>query len=37
MAEKISRPKLSHGSEHDLGTFGVLEFLGLGIHGKWPV
>ena len=35
-AEKVSRAKLKHG-ENGLGTFEALEFLELGIHGKWAL
>lgn len=35
MGEKISRFKLRHGDANALGTFEALEFLKLGIHGKW--
>lgn len=37
LAEKVSRLKLKHGSGNDLGTFEALEFLVLGIHGKWAL
>jgi hypothetical protein len=37
LAEKVSRVKLKHGSEDGLGTFEALEFLMLGIHGKWAL
>jgi hypothetical protein len=37
LAEKVSRLKLKHGSGDDLGTFEALEFLVLGIHGKWAL
>jgi hypothetical protein len=37
IAEKVSRLKLKHGSGDDLGTFEALEFLVLGIHGKWAL
>jgi hypothetical protein len=36
LGEKISRLKLRHG-EDGLGTFEALEFLELGIHGKWAL
>ena len=36
VAEKVSRAKLRHG-ENGLGTFEALEFLELGIHGKWAL
>jgi hypothetical protein len=36
MTEKVSRLKLKHGSGN-LGTFESLEFLVLGIHGKWAL
>lgn len=36
-AEKVSRLKLKHGSADGLGTFEALEFLVLGIHGKWAL
>ena len=34
LGEKVSRLKLSHGDEDDIGTFEALEFLEIGIHGK---
>lgn len=37
LAEKVSRLKLKHGSAEGLGTFEALEFLVLGIHGKWAL
>lgn len=37
IAEKVSRLKLKHGSGEELGTFEALEFLVLGIHGKWAL
>jgi hypothetical protein len=37
LAEKVSRLKLKHGSAGGLGTFEALEFLVLGIHGKWAL
>jgi hypothetical protein len=37
LAEKVSRLKLKHGSSDGLGTFEALEFLVLGIHGKWAL
>jgi hypothetical protein len=37
LAEKVSRLKLKHGSGEALGTFEALEFLMLGIHGKWAL
>lgn len=37
LAEKVSRLKLKHGSAHGLGTFEALEFLVIGIHGKWAL
>jgi hypothetical protein len=37
LAEKVSRLKLKHGSGEGLGTFEALEFLVLGIHGKWAL
>jgi hypothetical protein len=37
LAEKVSRLKLKHGSGDGLGTFEALEFLMLGIHGKWAL
>ena len=36
-AEKVSRLKLKHGSADGLGTFEALEFLVIGIHGKWAL
>jgi hypothetical protein len=35
LAEKVSRLKLKQSSPESLGTFEALEFLVLGIHGKW--
>jgi hypothetical protein len=35
MGEKVSRLKLKHGQGDGLGTFEALEFLVVGIHGKW--
>ena len=35
--EKVSRLKLGHGAVKGLGTFEALEFLELGIHGKWAL
>jgi hypothetical protein len=37
VGEKVSRLKLRHGSGDGLGTFEALEFLELGIHGKWAL
>ena len=37
LAEKVSRLKLKHDSKQGLGTFEALEFLMLGIHGKWAM
>jgi hypothetical protein len=37
LAEKVSRLKLKHGSADGLGTFEALEFLVLGVHGKWAL
>jgi hypothetical protein len=37
LAEKVSRLKLKHGTTDGLGTFEALEFLVLGIHGKWAL
>jgi hypothetical protein len=37
LAEKVSRLKLKHGSSDGLGTFEALEFLVIGIHGKWAL
>ena len=37
LAEKVSRLKLKHGSADGLGTFEALEFLVIGIHGKWAL
>ncbi len=37
LTEKVSRVKLSGQSENDLKTFEALEFLQLGIHGKWAL
>jgi len=35
VSEMISRVKMSHRITNGLGTFEALEFLVLGIHGKW--
>jgi len=37
LAEKVSRLKLKHGSADGLGTLEALEFLVIGIHGKWAL
>lgn len=37
MSEKVSRIKLGDQSGGDLTTFEALEFLMLGIHGKWAL
>jgi hypothetical protein len=37
LSEKVSRVKLSGQRENDLRTFEALEFLQLGIHGKWAL
>lgn len=37
LAEKVSRLKLRQGADNDLGTLEALEFLELGIHGKWAL
>ena len=37
MVEKVSRLKLKHGRGDGLGTFEPLEFLVVGIHGKWAL
>jgi hypothetical protein len=37
LAEKVSRLKLKHSSADGLGTFEALEFLAIGIHGKWAL
>jgi hypothetical protein len=37
MSEKVSRIKLGGQSGGDLTTFEALEFLMLGIHGKWAL
>jgi hypothetical protein len=37
LAEKVSRLKLKHSSADKLGTFEALEFLVIGIHGKWAL
>jgi hypothetical protein len=37
MGEKVSRLKLKHGRGDGLGTFEALEFLVVGIHGKWAL
>ena len=36
LSEKVTRLKLRHGGD-GLGTFEALEFLELGIHGKWAL
>jgi hypothetical protein len=37
LSEKASRVKLGHDGKLGLGTFEALEFLVLGIHGKWSL
>jgi hypothetical protein len=37
LAEKVSRLKPKHGEADGLGTFEALEFLVVGIHGKWAL
>jgi hypothetical protein len=37
LLEKVSRLKLKHGAADGLGTFEALEFLVIGIHGKWAL
>jgi hypothetical protein len=37
VGEKVSRLKLRRGASSGLGTFEALEFLELGIHGKWAL
>jgi hypothetical protein len=37
IADKLGRPKLGHNPADPLGTFEALEFLELGIHGKWAL
>ncbi|HEY4741304.1 MAG TPA: hypothetical protein VIH76_11980 [Candidatus Acidoferrales bacterium] len=37
LGEKASRLKLGHDGKLGLGTFEALEFLVLGIHGKWAL
>lgn len=37
VTEKFSRVKLRRGAKNGLGTFEALEFLELGIHGKWAL
>jgi hypothetical protein len=37
MAGRASRLKLTHESNHSLGAFEALEFLEIGIHGKWAL
>ncbi len=37
LAEKASRLKLTHESNKSLGTFEALEFLEVGIYGKWAL
>jgi hypothetical protein len=37
LSEKVARLKLSHVPAGRLGTFEALEFLEIGIHGKWAL
>jgi hypothetical protein len=37
VSEKFSRLKLRRGKQNGFGTFEALEFLELGIHGKWAL
>ncbi len=37
VTEKFSRLKLRRGAQNGFGTFEALEFLELGIHGKWAL
>jgi hypothetical protein len=37
LAERASHLKLTPENNHSLGTFEALEFLELGIHGKWAL
>lgn len=37
ISEKFSRLKLRRGAQDGFGTFEALEFLELGIHGKWAL
>ena len=37
LSEKLSRAKLGGRRPSDFGTFEALEFLQLGIHGKWAL
>lgn len=37
LAEKIARLKLGRGAAESLGTFEALEFLELGVYGKWAL
>ncbi|MCU1241570.1 MAG: hypothetical protein JWO71_2296 [Candidatus Acidoferrum typicum] len=37
ITEKFSRLKLRRGAQNGVGTFEALEFLELGIHGKWAL
>jgi hypothetical protein len=37
LGEKLSRFKLRHDTDDLLGTFEALEFLELGIYGKWAL
>jgi hypothetical protein len=37
LSEKVSRVKLSGQNENSFKTFEALEFLQLGIHGKWAL
>jgi|SRR5271154_4456016 len=37
LSEKVARLKMDHGDATGLGTFEALEFLELGIQGKWAL
>lgn len=37
LGEKISRLKLRRGGEHGLGLFESIEFLSVGVRGKWAL
>jgi ABC-type hemin transport system ATPase subunit len=37
LSQKVNRVKLAGESPSDFGTFEALEFLQLGIHGKWAL
>jgi hypothetical protein len=37
LSEKVARLKMGPGAKDGLGTFEALEFLEIGIHGKWAL